>query len=221
MNVVFAKNSYPYRPKVLRGTWLVFGLSVLFAQPALAESTWPGFRGPNVDGASTESSVFPPDGQFELRVGWKKKIGSGYSGIAINGSDLATMFSAGADDVLALFDADTGEERWRFVLDKTYEGHDGSHTGPISTPYLTDRAVFGLAPRGRLVAVEVSSGKLLWSVDLVKDHAAKKPFYGFSTSPLIRGGVLVVPIGAEDAAVAGFDPETGKALWTAGADAVA
>ncbi len=221
MHVVVEKNPYPYRPNVLCVMLLVLGLSFLIAQPVLADGAWPGFRGPNVDGASTESSVFPSDGQFELRVGWKKKIGSGYSGIAINGSDLATMFSDGADDVLALFDADTGEERWRFVLDKTYKGHDGSHTGPISTPYLTDRAAFGLAPRGRLVAVEVSSGKLLWSVDLVKDHAATAPFYGFSTSPLIRGGVLVVQIGAEDAAVAGFDPETGKALWTAGADAVA
>ena len=221
MHMIFEKNPYPYRPKVSRVTLLVAGLSLLFVQAALAEGTWPGFRGPNVDGVSTESSVFPADGRFELSVAWTKRIGSGYSGIAINGSDLATMFSDGTDDVLALFDADTGEERWRFVLDETYEGHDGSHTGPISTPYLTDRTVFGLAPRGRLVAVEVSSGKLLWSVELVKDHAAGVPFYGFSTSPLVRGGVLVVQIGAEDAAVAGFDPATGKGLWTAGADAVA
>ena len=79
MQAIIEKNSYPDRPRVSRVKWLVFGLALLMAQPALAEGTWPGFRGSNVDGASAESSIFPADGRFELSVAWKKKIGSGYS----------------------------------------------------------------------------------------------------------------------------------------------
>ena len=49
-----------------------------------------------------------------------------------------------------------------------------------------------------LFAVNADSGKEIWSTHLVDDHGSKKPHYGFTTSPLMAEGVLVVEIGAED-----------------------
>jgi enterochelin esterase-like enzyme len=57
-------------------------------------------------------------------------------------------------------------------------------------------------------------------VDLVAVHGATAPYYGFTTSPLLLAGVLVVQGGAKDAAVTGFDPATGKLLWSAGEDRI-
>ena len=56
-------------------------------------------------------------------------------------------------------------------------------------------------------------GTVAWSVDLVEVHGAKAPYYGFTTSPLLMDGVLVVQGGAKDATVTGFDPESGELLW--------
>ena len=46
----------------------------------------------------------------------------------------------------------------------------------------------GLGPRGHLFALDASNGSPLWAVDLIDDHGAKKPHYGFTTSPVLADG---------------------------------
>ena len=196
---------------------LALGVFAAVSPPAVADD-WPGFRGVNVDGISTERDVFPADGKFSLKIAWKVPLGSGYSSVAVAGGRVVTAFAAGDDDMLAAFSQKDGSELWRIKLDATYVGHDGSHTGPISTPLIAGDRVFALAPRGRLVAVGVADGKLLWESNLVNDFGAEKPHYGFTTSPLIENGVLIVALGSEEGSIGGFDPATGKQLWRAGKD---
>ena len=181
---------------------------------------WPGFRGRNVDGISTESGVFNHADGFSLEIAWKRPLGKGYSGISVVDNLAVTMFSDGANDVVIGLDTGDGRELWRYTIDKTYKGHDGSHDGPISTPLIADGRVFGLHPRGKLFALNSKTGEQLWAVDLVSEHGAVKPHYGFATSPLLVDGVLIVQGAAKDAAVSGFDPASGKRLWNAGADKV-
>ncbi|MEE8169439.1 MAG: PQQ-binding-like beta-propeller repeat protein, partial [Phycisphaerae bacterium] len=195
-------------------------MAVVIATSVATAADWPGFRGGFGDGASRETGVFAGRDSFGLDVAWKKPSGSGYAGIAVADGRVVTLFSDGTSDVAAAFDVDTGNEQWRFKIDATYEGHDGSHTGPIATPLIANGRVFGIAPRGRMFALDLKSGEMVWDTNLVDDHGVKKPHYGFGTSPMLVDGVLVVQIGAEEAAVAGFDPATGKQLWTAGGDGV-
>jgi enterochelin esterase-like enzyme/outer membrane protein assembly factor BamB len=156
-----------------------------------------------------------------LALGWRAKIGSGYSGVAIAAGRAVTMFSAGRDDVLAAFDVATGREFWRIPIGDTIKGRDGSFDGPISTPAIDGERVFALGPHGQLVAVELGTGRPLWRVDLVAREGARKPGYGFASSPIVVDGVLVVQIGADKGrAVAGFDPATGARRWTVGDDVV-
>ncbi len=181
---------------------------------------WPGFRGVDGQGIAPESTTLTQSEAVQLDVAWKTPIGSGYSGVAIADGRAVTMFSDGTNDVAASFDAKTGKEQWRYTIDATYKGHDGSHTGPITTPCLAADHVIGLSPRGRLFGLDAATGKLNWSTDLVKDHGAKKPHYGFSTSPIFAEGVLVVQVGGAQGAIMGFDPTSGKRLWSAGEDGV-
>ncbi len=197
------------------------GLFPLFAIAApMTQTDWPGFRGAKGDGISPVASVFSPSGDVGLKIGWKVSIGSGYSGVAIAEGVAVTMFADGKSDVIAAFDMKTGAERWRFSIEDVYVGHDGAHTGPISTPVIGNGFVYGLGARGKLFAINLKSGSLAWSVDLVKVHEATAPFYGFSTSPMLRDGVLIVGGGVKDAAVAGFEAKTGKLLWKSGEDVV-
>lgn len=192
----------------------------VFSEPWATGADWPGFRGPNVDGVSTESNVFPKDGAISLEIAWKRTIGSGYSGVAIADGFVVTFFSDGTSDVVVAFDELSGDERWRFEIDKTYAGHDGSHSGPIATPLIAGGRVFGLAPRGRLFGLDLNSGSLIWSTNLADDHAATKPHYGFATSPFMQDSVLIVQTGSKVGAVAGFDPSSGKRLWAIGEDGI-
>ena len=182
---------------------------------------WPGLRGPSGDGAARQAILFH-EGQPALAVTWKVPIGSGYSAIAVGGGKVFTMHVAGEHDVLAAYDEQTGAQSWSYAFAPTYAGHDGSHDGPISTPLLDGERVFGLGPNGHLFAVDAASGKPLWTKHLVDDLKARKPHYGFATSPLMVDGVLVLEIGieGEGKSIAGFDPKNGELLWTAGTDKI-
>ena len=181
---------------------------------------WPGFRGADGQGSTANTTIFSGRQGFSLKTKWKRPLGSGYSGVAVVGDHVITAFSAGESDVLAAFDAATGAEQWRYEIGPTYTGHDGSHTGPISTPLIVGERVIMLSAFGSLQAVNLRSGSKLWSTHLKDDHGAPKPHYGFATSPILVDGVIVVQLGGDTGAVAGFDPATGKRLWAIGTDAV-
>ncbi len=121
---------------------------------------WPRYRGPSVDGISTATAFSGLD-SIGLDVAWKRPIGSGYSSISIADGRVVTMFSDGASDVVAAYDETTGRELWRFAIEPTYKGHDGSHDGPMSTPLIADGRVFGLSALGRLFALALEDGSTL------------------------------------------------------------
>jgi outer membrane protein assembly factor BamB len=125
-------------------------------------------------------------------------------------------------DVAVAFDVSSGRELWRHAFAPAWRGRDGSFDGPISTPALGGGRVYGLGPQGHLFALEAATGREVWKVDLVAREGAATPHWGFTSSPLLVGGVLVVGLGGKDAGtLAGFDPQTGAKLWTAGHDEVA
>ena len=93
------------------------------------------------------------------------------------------------------------------MIAPTLRGKDGSFDGPIATPALAGNRVFGLGPRGHLFALDAATGRELWKVDLVERETSASPHYGFSSTPLVAGGVVVVQLGAKPGgALAGFDP---------------
>lgn len=187
---------------------------------ASASHDWSGFRGPHQSGGIDGATLIGPGGGT-LSVGWKVALGSGYSSVIVAEGQAMAMFADGDADYLGAYDVKSGAEKWRYRIADTYAGHDGSHDGPISTPIYSDGRVFGLGAWGHLFSVDAKSGKQVWATHLVDDHGGVKPHYGFTSSPTISAGVLVVETGApEGKAISGFDPATGKLLWSLGDDRV-
>ena len=187
---------------------------------AASDNDWPGLRGPRHDGGAPGKLEATEGAGFA--VAWRAALGSGYSSVAVAGGRAVTLFSDGTNDVAVAFDSGSGRELWRSVIAPTLHGKDGSFDGPIATPVLTADRVFGLGPRGHLVALDAASGRELWKVDLVERETSASPHYGFSSTPLIAGGVLVVQLGAKPGgALAGFDPATGARRWRVGDGSVA
>jgi outer membrane protein assembly factor BamB/enterochelin esterase-like enzyme len=179
---------------------------------------WSNLRGPSYDGTSKGGNFAATDGK--LSIAWKNTIGPGYSGVTIINGKAVTMFSDGAQDLVAGFDASTGKEIWRFKIADTYKGHDGSHDGPIATNVIADGRVFGMGASGHLFALDLNTGKLLWSANAA-EMEGQPPFYGFGSSPLVVNGLLIVEIGAKEGkAITAFDVTNGKRKWTLGDDSV-
>ena len=185
-----------------------------------SDRDWPGLRGPRHDGAAPGKLEAIEGAGFA--VAWRATLGAGYSSVAVAGGRAVTLFSDGTNDVALALDSRTGRELWRSAIAPTLRGKDGSYDGPIATPALAGERVFGLGPRGHLFALDAASGRELWKVDLVEREGAVAPHYGFTASPLVAGGVLVVPLGApQGGAMAGFELATGARRWRLGDDEIA
>ena len=156
---------------------------------------WPGFRGETADGHWNGSTLLSTGKEIGLKQVWSVPTGSGYSGVAVANGVVVTAFSDGTNDVLAAFDQTSGAEKWRYVLDETYIGTDGAHTGPITTPLIYKGHVYMLAPRGKFVAVDLEKGKEVWTVNLIEEYAVNKPHYGCSTSPIGCENTVILQVG--------------------------
>lgn len=201
--------------------WMgVLVLAALAFGSTPSSTDWPAWRGANADGKSFHNLLKFDAGQG-LKIAWEKPLGSGYSSVSVAAGRAVTMFSDSTFDYVIAFDANNGGELWRFKMDSTYIGHDGSHNGPISTPVIDGNNVFALGPKGVLYALDVKTGQEIWSTNLVKNHKSVAPFYGYTTAPLVYKEVLILETGGSaNNAISGFDKNSGKLLWSAGADTV-
>ena len=153
---------------------------------------------------------------------WKRELGSGYSGIAVSDELAITMFSDGRRDWVIALESATGEEAWRREIGPTFQGHGGSENGPSSTPVVNGNMVYALGPRGDLLALRRKDGIVVWTVRLQRLAKARPPLWGFATTPVVEGGLVIVQTGGpQPFAVSAFDKATGALRWSAGGDAMA
>jgi len=194
----------------LRRLWLV-GVVVLglcaFAAPAAAED-WPNWRGPDHNGISKETgfaTTFPAGGP---KILWRASVGTGFSSFAVAGGKAYTIGNADGKDTVFCWDAETGKEIWKHQYpqrlgDKYYEG--GTH----STPTVVDGKVYTASKYGRLCCLDAQTGKAIWE----KDFPNKEPTWGFASSPLVLGRLVIYNMGPAGLALSKDD---GRIVWNSG-----
>lgn len=169
---------------------------------------WPQWRGPSRDGVSASTGLLASWGRGEPRQIWRRPIGAGFAGIAVAGGAVYTLHGEGGDEALIALDARDGSERWSVSLDEMLRDSHGD--GPRSTPSVHAGTVYALGSLGRLVAVTAQDGQLLWDAQL-----DAQPTWGYSSSPLIEGELVIVHGNREGGAVLAFHKASGELAWTA------
>lgn len=186
----------------------------LWHAPAAARAAdWPQFLGPNRNGTTTNAitAVFPKDGPPRL---WRRQIGQGFSGPVVAEGRVLLFHRVANEEVLEAFETKTGEPRWRHAEPTAYVDDFGFDEGPRGTPCVRDGRVFTFGAEGRLSAVSLADGKILWAVDTKARFQADKGFFGFACSPLAEGNLVLLNLGGTGGAgVAAFAADTGKLVW--------
>ena len=181
------------------------------AQTPDRAAAWPGLWGPSRSGEAAAPAAAPA-----LKELWRVPVAGGYSEVAVTGDAAVTMELRNGDDVVVKRDAATGRERWAVRVAPTYKGHDGSDDGPIATPAIDGADVFAVGPHGQLVALDLATGRERWRHDLVREFGAEVPDWGFGSSPLVTGNLVVIPSGgAKSRGLLAFDRAGGKLVWSA------
>ncbi len=156
-------------------------------------------------------SEWPEDGP---PVVWRRPIGGGYSAVVAVGERVYTMDADDDDEAVLCLDAATGATLWRVPVGPFVQREldDG---GPRSTPTVAGDLVVAVSSSARLVALATADGELRWQRDLTEWGPV--PRYGYATSPLVDGGLVVVEAGKPEAGpgILAFDLKSGELAWGA------
>jgi outer membrane protein assembly factor BamB len=207
-------------------------LTILCFTPILVQADdWPQWLGPKRDGIWREEGIldrFPKGGP---KVLWRVPVGQGYAGPSVaqgkvfvpdrllegkaqNPSNPFDVKDVKGKERLLCLSEKEGKELWKYEIDSTYR--ISYPAGPRCTPTVDGETVYFLGAMGHLAALNVQTGKPIWTVEFLKDYEATLPFWGFSNHPLVYGDKLIVYAGgSEGRTVMALDKKTGKEIWRA------
>jgi outer membrane protein assembly factor BamB len=167
------------------------------------------------------ASTWPASGPKKL---WSRSLGEGHSSVLVENGRLYTMYrqitrqpSVSHEEVVAALDAASGKTIWEFKYPAPPNGIQFDQGfGPHSTPLIVGNRLFAASSRSELFALDKTTGKRIWSHDFVKEFNAPLTARGYSGSPLLHNGTIIVTMGGPNQAVAAFDQASGKLLWKNG-----
>ncbi|KAF0178716.1 MAG: Pyrrolo-quinoline quinone [Limisphaerales bacterium] len=191
-------------------------LCLLGSALVLPAADWPQFLGPtrNAAYAGTDlADAWPKEGP---PVAWQKKLGSGWAGPVAADGKVVVFHRVANEEFVECLEARTGRELWKQPFATSYTDNFGFDNGPRATPCIAGGRVFVFGANGNLHALDLATGKPLWSADAQAGFGADKGFFGFACSPLVEGKALLVNLGGKNrAGIVAFDTATGKVLWQA------
>ncbi len=88
-------------------------------------------------------------------------------------------------------------------------------TSPRATPILTEDSIFLQGAMGHLHCIDSITGEIRWKKHLIDDLGGTLPIWGFTASPLLVGGRLIVQPGGPTSSIVALDATTGDIVWSA------
>ena len=147
---------------------------------------------------------------------WRRPIGPGWSSFAARGGFIYTQEQRGPDEVVSCYRLATGEPVWAHRdAARFWESNGGP--GPRGTPTLSGSRVYTFGATGIVNVLNAADGTVVWSRNAASDTGMKRPQWGFASSPLVTGGLVVVGVAGQFAA---YDEATGSPRWTGPAHGV-
>ena len=183
--------------------------------PPPADPGWPHLRGPHYNATSDETGLadsWPDEGPPVL---WTRDLGRGYSGFTVLGDRAYTQTQTLAGQSVVCLEADTGRTVWQHGYGYPFEP-GGLYPGPRATPTWHAGRVYFAGPYGLVGCLRASDGKPLWSLNVKEKFAGRGTDFGYSSSPLVEQGKVILPVGGQRASVVALDARDGSTVWASG-----
>jgi outer membrane protein assembly factor BamB len=202
--------------KKMRGLFLALGSAICLAGLSaqvkvedLAGPAWAQWRGPS--GNSMVKETVSPAAVAGAKVLWTQSVGQGYAAVHPVGQYAFTTGRLNATETLFCLDVRDGKRVWQYKIG----GNSGDFPGTRSSPLILDGKVYCMNRDGLAYCLNAADGSLVWQSDVAALSGAAKPHWGFASSPVRIGELLVFNMGSNGAAIRLSD---GKLAWKSGSD---
>lgn len=196
---------------------ILFLLSFVFEAYGQTGGEWPQWRGANRDGISKETGLLKqwPDGGPP--VVWKATgAGRGYSSFSISKGRLYTMGLRGDREFVIAFDIANGKEVWATAHGGGFKNDRGD--GPRGTPTIDGERLYALGGNGDLSSLDLKTGKVGWTVNVLSKFGGSNIRWGISESPLVIGDKVLVNAGGPGASIVALKKADGSLVWKSQSD---
>jgi outer membrane protein assembly factor BamB len=175
------------------------------------------FRGVARDGVVRGERVGTEWAKTPPKLAWRIAVGPAWSSMLVVGGRVYTQEQQGASEAVVCRDATDGREVWSYVDAARFE-ETLSGIGPRSTPTFVNGRLYTMGGTGVLNCLDAATGAKRWRADVLKDAKANMPIWGYSSSPLVVDGKVIVFAGGDGAnGLVAYDAETGARVWGAAA----
>ncbi len=145
-------------------------VSTSLAQRDPLTNDWPQFLGPHRNSIVEQPGLARDwKAQAPQRL-WFRPVGAGWSGFAVAGGRAITQEQRGEDETVVCYDLLSGAPLWSHAYPAHFQSSLGGE-GPRATPTIVGQRVYALGSTGILNCLDLETGKLLWSKDIVQDES--------------------------------------------------
>lgn len=184
---------------------------------SLLAPEWPGFRGADRVSRQRGPKIAADWTATPPKQIWKIPMGPAWSSFVVAGDLLFTQEQRGAKEVVVCLRVDSGQEIWSQAIETRFFDPLGG-PGPRATPTLAEGGLFVTGGTGAVMRLDPLTGAIGWKQELQTLAGREPPTWGFSASPLVtRGAVIIYAGGAGDKGVVALDARDGRLRWSAAA----
>ncbi len=204
--------------RIFPGVHLLLAVSVALSAAGGDKNArnWPQWRGPNLDGTSTEKNL-PMRWSAEENIAWKLAL-PGLSGATpiVWGDRIFVNVTEGDSIALWSVDGKSGAALWKRALgggNVKMRKHNMSSPSPVTD----GKYVYVITGTGIFKSFDFK-GKEIWSRDIQQDYGKFGLNWGFASSPLLHEGALYVPVlhgmkTDDPSYLLRVEAKTGKTTW--------
>ena len=115
---------------------------------------------------------------------WRHPIGAGWSGFAVARGFAVTQEQNGSEEMVVCYNALSGKFIWSHADTARYFTTLAGE-GPRATPTIDGCKVYALGATGILNCLDLQTGELIWSRNIILENGGQLPEWGLSVSPLV------------------------------------
>lgn len=169
------------------------------------------WRGPKRNGIYPEKGLMKKWPEKGPELLWSfEGLGAGHGSAGLAKDKILILGMPDTIGVLYAFSYD-GKLLWKEQYG--LEWHE-NYTGPRSTPTIVGELVYFESGMGTVFCYNCTTGKKIWSVDLLKKFDAKNITWGMAESLLIEGDRLFCTPGGKENNIVALNRFTGEIIWT-------